>query len=215
MGTDGAVDVPAARGPNTLVQSRRGEAPPHRRVVVDLEATCWSADVDPALAADQRNEAEIIEFGAVMDGREPFRVVVRPRRHPIVSAFCTALTGLTQADLDAAPPFPDAYRAFLDWAGGDEGLILASWGAFDDRQLRRDAQRHGLPGPRWDVLNIKRAFASHAKRHGAPKGGWMGLGQALVWTGLGFDGTPHRALDDARNAARVLAWLEEHARTPC
>ena len=37
----------------------------------------------------------------------------------------------------------------------------------------------------------------------------MGLSSALAWLELTFDGTPHRALDDARNAARILEWIRE------
>ena len=36
-----------------------------RVVVVDLEGTCWEPEDNPALAANQKNEAEIIEIGAV------------------------------------------------------------------------------------------------------------------------------------------------------
>lgn len=177
-----------------------------RLVVVDLEATCWEPDESPGLAADQSNETEIIEIGAVAEDSDPFRVVVRPRRHPRLSAFCTRLTGLSQAEVDAGVPFGEALEAFLAWAGGDDGMVLASWGAWDDRQLRRDCSRHGLPRPGWTALNIKRAFAKRAKAAGAPRGGWMSLADALGWADLEFVGTPHRAVDDARNAARVLAW---------
>ncbi len=180
-------------------------------VVVDLEATCWEPEDDPALAANQGNECEIIEIGAVRWGEDEdrFRMVVKPRRHPRLSAFCVRLTGLVQADVDAGVPFVEAYRAFLDWAGGDDGLVLASWGAWDDRQLRREIDRHGLDAPKWQPWNIKRRFARRAKALGAPKGGWMGLSVALEWLDLDFEGTAHRALDDARNAARVLTWAEQ------
>lgn len=180
-----------------------------RVIVVDLEATCWEGAEHAALAANQSNETEIIEIGAVRltERTASFRAVIRPRRHPNLSAFCTELTGLTQAEVDAAGSFADGYAAFLDWAGGDDGMLLASWGAWDDRQLRRDCVRHGLPEPRWTPLNIKRQFAKRAKAMGAPRGGWMGLSHALRWAGMQFDGSPHRAVDDARNAARVLAWV--------
>lgn len=180
------------------------------RIALDLEATCWIPEEDPALAADQRNECEVIEIGAVRidDPGPPFRAVVRPRRHPRLSAFCTRLTGLTQAEVDAAAPFPEALAALRDWAGGDEGLLVASWGAWDDRQLRKDAGRWGLPTPRWTSWNVKRAVAKRAAREGARRGGWMGLSAALTHAGLPFEGTPHRALDDARALAALIRWLE-------
>lgn len=191
-----------------------------RWVVVDLEGTCWSTAQHAALAADQRNECEIIEIGAVevlVDGPDPpvlaadartFHRHVRPRRHPVLSAFCTDLTGIHQETADAAPWFPEAYRAFVEWAGGDEGLIVASWGAWDDRQLRRDAERWGLPDPRWQGVNIRRLFTRRARSQAVPRGGWMGLAAAVDHLGGTFLGRHHSALDDARNAAWVLTQLK-------
>lgn len=194
--------------------ARVGDAAAPRVAVVDLEATCWVPEDDPALAADQRNESEVIEIGAVLVDAEtyapapvePFRAVVRPRRHPRLSAFCTRLTGIGQDEVDEAPRFPAVYDAFLAWAGGDEGLVLASWGAFDDRQLRRDAERWGLREPRWTHLNVKRVFA-RARGKGRPGGGWIGLSAAVTELGGVFEGRPHSALADARNVAWVLARL--------
>ena len=191
-----------------------------RWVAVDLEATCWAPDEDPALAADQWNECETIEIGAVridpVDRTmgDAFRAVIRPRRHPRLSAFCTRLTGLEQAEVDAAPPFPEVYAAFLDWLGGDANLTLASWGAWDDRQLRRDAARWDLEEPRWKGCNVKRLFARSTRGTRAPRGGWMGLGAAVAHLGGTFLGTPHRALDDARNVAWILSRLDAGAVAP-
>jgi inhibitor of KinA sporulation pathway (predicted exonuclease) len=179
-------------------------------IVLDIEGTCWSAEENPALALDQRNESETIEIGAVRLGEseDTFRTLIRPRRHPQLSAYCTRLTGITQQDVDQAPLFPEAFAAFLEWAGGDRGLELASWGAWDDRLLRKDAGRWGLPVPRWRAVNAKRQFARWAKAEGVPRGGWMALRGALEHLGGQFQGTPHRGLDDARN----LAWILEKIR---
>ena len=174
----------------------------HRTVVVDLEATCWDAR-DPALASLQRNETEVIELGAVLlDGSTPaptFRALVRPRRHPVLSAFCTEFTGIRQEEVAAAPPFPEVWSAFLSFAGGDDGLVFAAWGAWDDLQLRRECARWSLPTPRWSPRNVKAMFAKRESR--------MGLRSALESLGCTFEGTPHRALDDALNVVRVLEHL--------
>ena len=140
--------------------------------------------------------------------------MVRPRRHPTLSTFCKELTGLSQGEVEGGPPFPHALQAFLTWAGGDHDLVLASWGTWDDRQLRRDAARHELPAPSWTGLNIKRIFSRRARAQGAPRGGWLDLASSLRWLGLDFDGEPHRALDDARNASRILAWTLADLQTP-
>jgi len=177
-------------------------------VVVDVEATCWHLDEDPALAADQRNECEIIEIGAVrypLDGAEVFRRVVRPRRHPRLSRFCTSLTGLTQAEVDAGVAFGQAYADFVDWLPMATAVV-ASWGAFDHRQLARDCRRSALSPPPWTALNLKRWFARIVRDTGAHPHGWMSLAAALQLAGLAFEGTPHRAVADARNTARLVDW---------
>jgi inhibitor of KinA sporulation pathway (predicted exonuclease) len=189
-------------------------------VVVDLEATCWGAAEHPALAADQANECEIIEIGAVdLGGPVPhpealtgepriFQAHVRPRRHPVLSPFCTELTGILQEQVDRASSFPVVYRAFLEWVGGDDGLVLASWGAWDDRQLRRDAARWELPEPRWQFTNIRRLFTRQPGAARARRGGWLGLAGAVAHLGGAFTGRQHSAVDDAVNAAWVLLHLQ-------
>jgi len=72
-------------------------------LVVDLEATC--DDNAPEF------DMEIIEVGAVWvapDGTilDRFQSFARPMVHPTLTPFCTALTGICQADLDTAPAFP-------------------------------------------------------------------------------------------------------------
>ncbi len=185
-------------------------------VVVDLEATCWDADDDPLLAAQQRSESEVIEIGAVqLDAAtravvSEFQTFVRPVRQPALSTFCRGLTHIEQADVDPAPTFADAYAAFLSWMGGDEGVLFASWGRYDHNQLRRQAVAAGLPEPRWTPLNVKAAFSDWYRVHTGRRSS-HGLGRAVRELGWTFEGVAHRGLDDARNAARLLAHVRDPA----
>jgi len=185
-------------------------------IVADLEATCWTADEDPALAAQQRTESEIIEIGAVRvapvtrEVVDEFQTFVRPHRHPRLSDFCTRLTHIEQAQVDGAPDFRTAYGRFLQWMGGDAGAVLASWGRYDHNQLRRQAVAAGLPAPRWEPLNIKAAFSDWYRAHSGRRRR-HGLGRAVRELGWSFTGTAHRGIDDARNAARVLAHIRDPA----
>lgn len=169
-------------------------------VIIDLEATC---DENHALP---REETEIIEIGAVLVDaalREvgTFQTFVQPVRHRILTPFCTRLTTITQAQVEAAPRFPDAIRALRAFVAGTDALFC-SWGGYDRNQFERDARFHGvsLPfGPRH--LNLKKAFS---RRLGTTMP--FGLGGALRRAGLTFEGTQHRGIDDARNIARLLPW---------
>jgi inhibitor of KinA sporulation pathway (predicted exonuclease) len=167
-------------------------------LVVDLEATCDQPESFP------RDESEIIEIGAMLVDSttlEPlgeFQTFVRPIQHREITPFCTKLTSITQEHVANAPMLRAALAALGRWLPGP--VTLASWGAYDKNQLRRETQRKRVKLP-WDNqhLNIKEAFGKRA-------GGAMGVGQALRRLGLRFEGTPHRGIDDARNIVRLLPY---------
>lgn len=185
---------------------------PNHYLVVDLEATCCDDDSIP------REETEIIEIGAVLvaaDTLAPtaeFQTFVRPIRHPKLTEFCTRLTTITQADVAAAPRFPQASAALANFVRGKDALFC-SWGGYDRNQLRRDANRHRVKPPLGERhLNLKAAFS---QRLGESRE--YGTGQALRRIGLSFAGTHHRAIDDARNIARLLPFIlgrQAAAQTP-
>jgi 3'-5' exoribonuclease 1 len=169
-------------------------------LVVDLEATCDD------LGAVPRHESETIEIGAVLVDGRTLRAVgelmtfVRPVLHPDLTPFCTRLTTIEQADVDAAPGFPQAAARLA--AFGHEALFC-SWGNYDRNQLAADAARHAiappLPGPHW---NLKDAFS---RVRGSRRR--FGTMRALETLGLEPTGTHHRGIDDARNIARTLPYL--------
>lgn len=174
-------------------------------LVIDLEATCDDQGAVP------KHEMEIIEIGAVLvDGetlqpKGEFQTFVRPVRHPTLTPFCRSLTSITQAEVDAAPGFPealDALRRFMT-----EGLVgryplFGSWGNYDRNQFRQDAAFHQVKLPFGsDHLNIKQAFSDAL---GIRKR--FGMAQALKRVGIPLEGTHHRGIDDARNIAKLLPY---------
>lgn len=173
--------------------------PTARYLVVDLEATCDDLHAMP------REQTEIIEIGAVLvDGAtlEPldeFQAFVRPVVHPRLTAFCTRLTSITQADVVRAPTFKFVAQRL---AAFGQGALFCSWGGYDKNQLERDARRAGIRsplGPRH--LNLKEAFARAAGERSE-----MGNQSAMRRVGLTPTGTHHRGIDDARNIARLLPY---------
>ena len=167
-------------------------------LVVDLEATCDDRGSSP------REDSEIIEIGAVLVEDATWRAVgefqmfVRPVVHPKLTAFCTELTTITQADVDGAPPFA-AVAARLAAFGA--GTVFCSWGNYDRNQLAMDARRHGIAPPLGpEHINVKERFAQVA---GERK---RGNRDALSRVGLQATGTHHRGIDDARNIARLLPF---------
>jgi len=172
-----------------------------RYVIVDLEATCWE---------DVRGspKMEIIEIGAVLlaGGGGPvageFSSFVRPVVEPVLSAFCRKLTSIRQEDVDAAEPFPVVFPRFVEWIGA-EPFVLCSWGAYDLNQFRQDCRRHGmaLPAAFERHVNLKTQFA---RLRGIKS---CGMAAALRVAGVPLEGTHHRAIDDARNIAKLAVWV--------
>ena len=175
--------------------------PHHPLLIIDFEATCDSHGRLPAA------EMEIIEIGAVLLDADDqvagqFQCFVKPVLNPVLTPFCTALTGIEQSDVNGADPFPTAARALSEWLRVEAPASptrWASWGDYDRKQLNRDCGRHRLAHPfALPHHNAKTAFAAV---HGGK--GWA-LSDAVAHAGLAFEGTLHRGLDDALNIARLL-----------
>ena len=171
-------------------------------LAIDLEATCGGTIA--------RGDMEIIEIGAVLllDGTviEEFQRFVRPYRNPILTAFCTELTGITQADVDAAANFHAVTADMAQWLSPHQPLEWCSWGDYDLKQLRMDCARTGAA---WPIpaahFNAKQLFS---ETFGVKK---QGLNEAIVLAGLDWSGRHHRAIDDARNLAKLVALLRPAA----
>lgn len=178
---------------------------PRFYLVIDVEATC---DEDARIP---REQTEIIEVGAVLcDGatlqpRAEFQTFVKPVRHPRLTSFCTRLTSIVQADVDAAPGFASAMQKlalFLKESGATGQFLFCSWGDYDRQQFTRDERRLGIRAPLGTQhKNLKEDF-----RRRSGDDGKLGCGQALRRVGLRFAGTAHRGIDDARNIARLLPY---------
>lgn len=182
--------------------------PPSHFVVIDLEATCdrrgWP-----------REAMEIIEIGAVLveaaslDPVAEFQTFVRPVIHPTLTAFCTELTSITQADVDAAPTYPEAAAAMKAAMLSVPRPLFCSWGAYDRGQFERDSARHQVPYPLPGHWNLKSAFSAGLRSRRR-----YGMRGALERVGLALVGTHHRGIDDARNIARLLPFALGRARFP-
>ena len=91
-------------------------------LVLDFEATCQKGQ--------QLKPQEIIEFPcALLNTRKGFEVesifhkYVRPVHHPILTEFCTELTGITQDMVNEAEDFESVFRQFRLWVEDELALI--------------------------------------------------------------------------------------------
>lgn len=172
-------------------------------LVLDIEHTCTEDGSIPP------NEREIIEIGAVLVCAETFSILsefnrlVRPVRHPVLSAFCSQLTGISQFQLTNEGDFSQAFEEFKTWLPDD--YIFSAWGSYDLIQINIDSSFHGLgvfkPSA---VVNLKKGFAKTQRIK--PR---VGLRRALEVSGLSPQGTQHRALNDAKSTVRLLPFIFE------
>ncbi|MCD7438321.1 exonuclease domain-containing protein [Streptomyces lincolnensis] len=169
--------------------------------VVDVEATCWPGSPPPGAAG------EIIEIGLTVvdpvagERVARHRILVRPVRST-VSAFCTELTGLTQAEVATGVSFAEACRLLA--AEHRAGVrAWASWGDYDRNQFLRQCRATGTAYPFGRRhTNAKAVFTT---AHGLRKR--PGMAQALGIAGLPLEGRHHRGEDDAWNIAALVLHL--------
>lgn len=177
-----------------------------RILVVDVESTCWEGEPPSG------QMSEIIEIGlcvvdvAALERVERRSILVRPACSA-VSAYCTQLTTLTQADVDAGTPLVEACRVLVqEYQSGQRPF--ASFGDYDRQQFERNCAVFGIPYPFGPThLNVKNLAAVSY--------GWsreVGMSEALRRLGLPLEGTHHRGGDDAWNIAGLLCHLLQRIR---
>lgn len=172
-------------------------------LVVDVEATCWESQREQSLHNQEIIEIGIVELSLLgeIEVTCEARLVVRPTTSE-VSEFCTGLTGLEPEDVAGAPGFSSRCE-YLRLEFKSHQTAWASWGDFDRLAFDRQCQRELVQSP-WGRthFNIKALFpiAMNQRRQ-------VGVSEALSQLGWEFKGDPHRALDDARNIARITTRI--------
>lgn len=170
-------------------------------IIIDLEASCWRKN------PPEGQESEIIEIGIC-----PFEVasatplqkrslLVKPIRSRI-SDFCTKLTTLTQAQVDAGMSFAEACH-ILRMEYQSEYRPWASWGSYDLKMFRAQCIGFDVPYPFSEQhIDLKTVYANLRT-----KGYRVGMSRAMRNEGVPLQGIHHRGHDDAWNTARLLQKL--------
>lgn len=180
-------------------------------LVIDLEATCWADQLTPDGEPQSVENMEIIEFGCALSTRkgqvlDSQSFLVRPTRYPLLSKFCTELTSITQDMVDEAPDFRGAVKLLNEWLGSpSEDFVWCSWGNYDRLHLLAQSQVDGarpllLAYPHMNLKRLWRRTTGQKKK--------TGLSSALAFQDLTFEGNHHRGVDDARNIARLLPFMD-------
>ncbi|KAJ4944256.1 hypothetical protein JOQ06_012801 [Pogonophryne albipinna] len=187
-------------------------------IVIDFESTCWKEKTNYG--------QEIIEFPAVLlntstgEIESEFHTYVQPQERPLLSEFCTELTGIKQVQVEAGIPLQICLSRFNRWLQKmqvEKGLVFpngqqkssapspsqkpcafVTWSDWDlGVCLQYECKRKQLHKP--DVLNswidLRGTYRMFYDKK--PKG----LNGALQDLGIQFSGREHSGLDDSRNTA--------------
>jgi ERI1 exoribonuclease 3 len=177
-------------------------------LVLDFEATCDEGK--------QPFPQEIIEFpvikvnGRTLETEDIFHTYISPEAHPILTPFCTQLTGITQDKVDGQPTLSQALNDFHSWLGrnglleSDVSFSFVTCGDWDLKTMLPGQAKYfniSLPGYFNTWINIKKVFQKVKGVH--PKG----MPDMLTRLGLNLDGRHHSGIDDSRNIAKILIEL--------
>ncbi|XP_026053134.1 ERI1 exoribonuclease 2 isoform X1 [Carassius auratus] len=190
-------------------------------IIIDFESTCWREK-------SSRGQ-EIIEFPAVLlnvsngEVESEFHSYVQPQEHPVLSGFCTELTGITQDQVDSAPPLHICLSRFTRWLHAlqqERGVVFemdstgpapsghpcafVTWSDWDlGVCLLYECKRKQLSVPEalksW--IDLRATYRLFYNRK--PKG----LRGALLDLGIQFTGREHSGLVDARNTALLACRM--------
>lgn len=166
--------------------------------------------------------ARAIELGAVLlnehgDECATFGCLIRPDILDERADGALAINHIARADLEAADPTEAIAARFHDWyallpdpnAPAVRPPYVTSFNADFDRVF---AERMGLRLEGWAEC-VQRAAGRHmppsgrVDAQGKPRG--PSLSSAAQFFGVTVDGEPHRAVTDARTAARIARAIAE------
>jgi inhibitor of KinA sporulation pathway (predicted exonuclease) len=172
-------------------------------LVIDFEATCQKKGKWPL--------QEIIEFPCIIidsvsgETIDIFHQYVRPIKNPILSDFCTELTGIKQETVDKANEFTEVFKDFVQWLQLNElqldEVIPICCGEWDFKIcFPKQASISGMKVPgflkRW--INIKKVVAKYTNTSVG------GMSEMLRVCELEKLGRHHSGIDDTKNIARCV-----------
>lgn len=172
-------------------------------LLVDLEATCWER-------LNVRDKNEIIEIGVCICDIEgnilgQYQSFVKPRINKNLSGFCKKLTGISQSNIDSSNILSYVILDIKKWAESNfcadlKKIKWCSWGTWDIGCIEKDCGRHGIDFPFGDHICLKSLYEEFS-------GVSCGLKEAVKREGHEWEGSEHRALDDAYNSQKIAKML--------
>ena len=188
--------VPVVKGPDGTAATIPEMPLEGEFIVFDTETTGLSANTD-----------RLTEIGAVRvrggEIVEEFQTFVNPETS--ISIEITKLTGITDEMVADAPNEGEALKAFINFCGSDNAILVAHNDAFDMAFLAAAASRKGITYKfsSIDTVSISRAIFTDASNHK--------LSSIAKYLKLP-EFNAHRANDDAKALAQIFIIMLERLR---
>lgn len=155
---------------------------------------------------------EILEIGAVsldesMTVRSEFQVLIRPSLVEGISRLVRQMTGITKEEAAKGIPFTEAMRRLQQWIDGKPAVIL-TWSQTDLHMMEENC-RFFYGSERIPFLERYADLQAYCQRKMAlSTAQQLGLEAACRLLEIDEEGADHhRALDDSRLTARIMARL--------
>ena len=174
--------------------------------LVDLECTCSEGnEID-------RQNMETIEIACAIVNKngeiiDELDIFIKPIDNSELTVFCTELTGITQEQVNNGVSLNEGIHKLNEFLNQHNVDAWCSWGYFDKNQLAREAERKGIYKSNAIFfvvphinLSTKYVATNKLKRK-------VGLRKALSQNNMKFIGRPHNGMDDVRNTARLLPFI--------
>ena len=179
-------------------------------ITLDLE---WNqAYAQKALAVQRqlslRLRGEVIQIGAVKLDRDlnicgSYQIIVKPKYFKKLHRHVSALTGITQEQMDMGTPLVEAAERFKKWCGKD--FVFLTWGPDDIPMLKENFNANGIPTD-WlgEVYDLQLIF--NRQTDGSSK--QRSLEYAMDYFEIEQTLPAHDALNDAYFTALVAQKLD-------
>ncbi|XP_076635253.1 26S proteasome non-ATPase regulatory subunit 6 [Colletes latitarsis] len=178
-------------------------------LVLDFEATCKQFE--------KLIPQEIIEFPCAAVSTRSWQIenmfheYIKPKVHPVLTPFCTELTGIIQDMVDEQPYFPEVFDKFCNWLEEnnffkDNESAFVICGDWDLRvMLPQQCKLSNVTLPayfkKW--INLKDSFCDATQYY--PRS----MTDMLTHLKLRHEGKLHSGLDDIKNMVRIIQVLSK------
>lgn len=118
-------------------------------IIFDLEFNQDVSSFRESLDIRTRYPFEIIQIGAVKLNMELndislFNRYVRPTFYTKINSFVSELTGIRTEQLLSEEPFPEIYKAYIEFIDDQRDSIFCTWGMSDLTELFKNVEYHKL-----------------------------------------------------------------------